>query len=266
MNFSEFKRESQSQKVNKQLPPSYFGYSWHRELSARLSYFLLRVFPGVTPNNISLLMILVGVLGCLLLLGESIEFTVVGILLVYLSFILDKVDGEIARYKNLQTLRGKYLDELYHALVTPLFIFCFFIQQAYLLGLMYVALVTLCLFLSIFRRFERKWCLATIVMKQGKITTSERAIRRRPLLVRLFVDNLIVRLASVVERFDVLILLSVIITLATYLSGESAYQTYLLLIYTVLSITYTFRWILLNYFGEFESIVIDWSDDLFNRK
>jgi len=43
--------------------------------------------------------------------------------LLHLAVVLDNVDGEIARYKNQKSMMGKYLDGVYHVIVSQFMLF-----------------------------------------------------------------------------------------------------------------------------------------------
>lgn len=83
-------------------------------MSLWLTFATLNFLPGVRPNHVSGLMLLVGLLGCYCVLLGSPGFGLVGCFLLYLSFLLDKVDGDIARYRDEYSGYGKFLDEIYH--------------------------------------------------------------------------------------------------------------------------------------------------------
>lgn len=80
------------------------------------SIYLTRVFlaTNVTANQVSAAMIIVGVIS-----GVVVAFGYVwaGLALVYLSLVLDAVDGEIARYGKIFSLRGIFLDLVNHLVV-----------------------------------------------------------------------------------------------------------------------------------------------------
>lgn len=80
------------------------------------SIYLTRMFlaTNVTANQVSAAMIIVGVIS-----GVVVAFGYVwaGLALVYLSLVLDAVDGEIARYRKIFSLRGIFLDFVNHLVV-----------------------------------------------------------------------------------------------------------------------------------------------------
>lgn len=77
----------------------------------------------ITPNQVSLLSIAVGIVGFFFLLSELPALFILGVALFYFNILLDKVDGEVARYKKIFSLRGAYLDEINHLSIPALFFF-----------------------------------------------------------------------------------------------------------------------------------------------
>ena len=77
-----------------------------------------------TPNSITLLSFILGVIACLLFLQGNYILGIIGSLFLIDCFILDYVDGFVARKKNLKTKLGYYLDSLNDWLVTCLFFVC----------------------------------------------------------------------------------------------------------------------------------------------
>lgn len=62
-----------------------------------------------------------GIAAALLIAREDIYTGPLAVLLLYGAFLLDKVDGELARYRNAESWSGVYLDWLFHRLVPMLF-------------------------------------------------------------------------------------------------------------------------------------------------
>ena len=65
-------------------------------------------------------MILVGIAGAALLVPVSPATNALGFVLFYFAFLLDKVDGELARVRGTENARGILVDRFYHRLVEPL--------------------------------------------------------------------------------------------------------------------------------------------------
>src|SRR5207244_3130177 len=57
--------------------------------------------------------------GALLLASRNLGLNAAGFGVLYLAFLLDKVDGELARYRGVQSVRATLLDRLHHLLVEP---------------------------------------------------------------------------------------------------------------------------------------------------
>src|SRR3990167_10269611 len=97
-----------------------WGYRlFQRGPSIYITWLLLRT--PITPNAVTLLSILSGVGGAYLLLYPNWKVKLAALFLFYLNLLLDRVDGEVARYKKRFSLKGIYLDELNHYIIPPLF-------------------------------------------------------------------------------------------------------------------------------------------------
>ncbi|MFF9124124.1 CDP-alcohol phosphatidyltransferase family protein [Streptomyces sp. NPDC014889] len=86
------------------------GRLYMREVSLRVDRYL--VGTRVTPNQLTYLMTVFGVLAAPALLVPGIAGAVLGVLMVQLYLLLDCVDGEIARWKQQFSLGGVYLDRV----------------------------------------------------------------------------------------------------------------------------------------------------------
>jgi len=93
-------------------------YRVHRRLSIHITAVLLRT--SVKLDHVTYSMMLMGLLAAALLLSPSVWLNALGVLAGYASFLLDKVDGEIARVRGQQSVRGILLDRFHHRLVEPL--------------------------------------------------------------------------------------------------------------------------------------------------
>ncbi len=93
-------------------------YRVHRSLSIHLTALLLST--PVTLNQVSLLMMGAAVAGAVLCVSPDLRVNAAGAILLYLSFLLDKVDGEMARYRGQQSVIGILLDRFHHRLAEPL--------------------------------------------------------------------------------------------------------------------------------------------------
>jgi phosphatidylglycerophosphate synthase len=92
-------------------------YRIHRRLSIHVTARLLRT--RVTLNQISGLMLSLGVLGAMLNASSHLLVNALGWACLYGAFLLDKVDGEVARFRHQQSVTGILLDRFHHRLVEP---------------------------------------------------------------------------------------------------------------------------------------------------
>jgi hypothetical protein len=93
-------------------------YRVHRNLSIHVTEAALK--SGATADDASYAMIVAGFLGALLVAMTNPIENALGFGLLYVGFLLDKVDGELARVLHAESARGIYLDRLYHRLIEPL--------------------------------------------------------------------------------------------------------------------------------------------------
>jgi phosphatidylglycerophosphate synthase len=88
-----------------------------RRISIRFTWLLLHT--RLSANQVTVLAILIGIAGALLLAWSDFWPLVIGLVLLQLSFVLDYSDGEIARYQAMQRgettgAGGAYLDWIGH--------------------------------------------------------------------------------------------------------------------------------------------------------
>jgi phosphatidylglycerophosphate synthase len=109
-------------------PPSIFarnsGEHWAGRLYIRrASPYLTRqlIRTRLTPNMVTWLMILVGVLAAVLLAIPGVWTALGAVVLIQLQILLDCSDGELARWRSQFSPVGIYLDRLGHYLTETLF-------------------------------------------------------------------------------------------------------------------------------------------------
>jgi phosphatidylglycerophosphate synthase len=91
-----------------------------------LGYPITKLFLslGVSPNTVTLMWIFVQIIGALIISTGNYIYMVIGVFIFNLSFVLDAVDGQIARYINQTSLVGYYYDKLAHFISTPALFIC----------------------------------------------------------------------------------------------------------------------------------------------
>lgn len=92
---------------------SIFSTLLTRRLSRVLTFYMLKFFPRATPNHVSFLSFVLGVIACGLFLMPNYWWRVLGVALLQLGFAFDCSDGEIARIKNLSSKFGAWLDSVF---------------------------------------------------------------------------------------------------------------------------------------------------------
>ncbi|WP_371574804.1 CDP-alcohol phosphatidyltransferase family protein [Streptomyces sp. NBC_01314] len=86
------------------------GRLYMREISLRIDRHLVNT--RVTPNQLTYLMTVFGVLAAPALLVPGIPGAVLGVVMVQLYLLFDCVDGEIARWRKQYSMAGIYVDRV----------------------------------------------------------------------------------------------------------------------------------------------------------
>lgn len=137
MNFAEFKAKVQAGKEDK-IKNSSFIYRWQRGWSVFLSWLLVKIWPQILPNYLSIFNVILLwslFLAVLFLPIEILPWLVLGqLFLLGFTSVLDKMDGEIARYKDYFTQTGLYFDLVYHFSYAFIFYLTLGYYFAYLSG------------------------------------------------------------------------------------------------------------------------------------
>jgi phosphatidylglycerophosphate synthase len=89
-------------------------YYFHRRLSIPLTWTAYRL--RLSPNLVSFAMLVVGLAGNMALASTERPINILGLGLVYVAFLLDKVDGDLARLQRRTGSQAMILDYAYHRL------------------------------------------------------------------------------------------------------------------------------------------------------
>ncbi|MCZ7434414.1 CDP-alcohol phosphatidyltransferase family protein [Streptomyces sp. WMMC1477] len=108
------------------------GRLYMRELSLRCDRYLVNT--RITPNQLTYLMVVAGVLAGAALLLPSLGGAILAALLIQLYLLLDCVDGEIARWRQQTSVTGVYLDRVGHYLAEAALLTGFGLRAADLFG------------------------------------------------------------------------------------------------------------------------------------
>ncbi len=101
--------------------------TWHgiyfaRPISIYITLIFLRL--GFSPNMATGAFLLTGIIGSILLASGDKVLFFLGTLFLQLWYIIDHVDGEIARYRKQTTFTGVYFDKICHYILHPLIFLC----------------------------------------------------------------------------------------------------------------------------------------------
>ena len=113
-----------SKKIEKDqtdLKADWYGRFFVWKISAPITYLLVRT--PISANQVTVIQEIIGTIGAIMLAVSSIKIMLLGIFLIQFGFILDCVDGEVARYKGQSSVRGVFLDLIGHQIVIPFYIF-----------------------------------------------------------------------------------------------------------------------------------------------
>jgi phosphatidylglycerophosphate synthase len=88
---------------------------FYRQLSLPITWLLVRT--PVTANQVSVIWLVLGLVGVGLLASGIYIGSIFGALLLQVAAILDRVDGEVARYKRSQSTLGVFLDLAAHIFI-----------------------------------------------------------------------------------------------------------------------------------------------------
>lgn len=243
----ELKNICQSSKM-KNRSMSDWGYLKHRALSIYITKIILKlVGRKIKPNHISIFNIFFGILILLLTASNTIPLALL-LLLFYFSFLLDKVDGEIARYKNIITLRGAYLDEIYHLFVQNGFVLAVSINRFLMKGekvFLFLGVVGFILFfLSRYIRKVRYFIYAKSRPETGELLTKQELGRFEKLLVN-FLNIFPLKLCSISRRHDVFLFLAFVLSIFCLTSIKVWF--WFLMIWVAMLTIYVLRFLFLNY-------------------
>lgn len=111
-----------------------------------LSPYLTSIFikQKVTPNTVTLLMIILSIIGTILLVIPSLVLMLLSIICLWGWFVLDCSDGEVARITQNFSKYGREMDYMAHLICHPLLnlsIFIFYYQRGY--DLLILALISI---------------------------------------------------------------------------------------------------------------------------
>jgi phosphatidylglycerophosphate synthase len=103
-----------------------------REISLHIDPYLVNT--KITPNQLTYLMVVVGVLGGAALLIPGLTGAILAVVLFQIYLLLDCVDGEVARWRKQTSITGVYLDRIGHYLCEAALLVGFGVRGADVFG------------------------------------------------------------------------------------------------------------------------------------
>jgi len=92
-----------------------------RDAALPITWLLLHT--NVSANQVTLASLIVGLIGISMFALPASWFLFVGVLLLQLWYLLDHVDGQIARYRKTASLSGRFFDFITHHIIHGAFFF-----------------------------------------------------------------------------------------------------------------------------------------------
>ena len=121
--FKEFRKIIQGSKLAKRKKKRDWWHAFFTFISRYITWILVKT--RISANFITISGCLIGLIGLFFIgIGNNL-FVIIGFILLYIYYISDEVDGEVARYKKQTSLRGIFYDELGHLLYQSWFFFSF---------------------------------------------------------------------------------------------------------------------------------------------
>ena len=98
--------------IKKVITEKYSENIWSGKVIRPLSYYPTLIFLklGITANQTTLLNIVIGLMGCALLGLGAYKAALLGAILININYLLDRVDGNIARATGTSTKLGAMID------------------------------------------------------------------------------------------------------------------------------------------------------------
>lgn len=118
--FKEFKQICQGKKLEDRKRRSDWWHYPFTFISKYITWILVKT--SVTANFITIFGCITGLLGLLFVGFGNNVFIILGFILLYVYFLSDEIDGEVARYKKQVSIKGIYYDQVCHFI----FLGCFF--------------------------------------------------------------------------------------------------------------------------------------------
>ena len=89
---------------------SVFSNWFYRPISLRITRYIIR-YP-ITPTQITMVSLLFALISAVLFVFGNYWLSLWGVFFMHVAFLIDHNDGEVARFKNMKSLFGGWLDQV----------------------------------------------------------------------------------------------------------------------------------------------------------
>jgi hypothetical protein len=159
-----------------------------RIFSIYLTYVFLRL--PFTPNQISVIGVLVFFLGVAMYFSNNWYIQLLGPVFYFLSILLDGVDGEVARFRNAQSIvGGQYVEPVSHDIMYSLFFMLLGVAAYYQFDTVWVLYAGAAASLAkvLYRALElRFWMIVYLGTEREDKDVQNELLKRRPWYMRQF--------------------------------------------------------------------------------
>lgn len=165
--------------------------TWHgRYICRPISIHITRLvlFTPLSANHVTIVFFVTGVIASLFFISGSRGLDFVACLLLQLWYLLDHVDGEVARYRKTTSLAGIFMDEMVHYTVHPLIFLCIGVGQFFVYRDVTLILISIPAALSMIYIPLGQVVRETVFKKDGteRDHGAEAYVKRMPFHARLF--------------------------------------------------------------------------------
>lgn len=109
--------------LHKDKSDNFYSRIFYRKVSPYVTYIFLKM--GISANSATWLSVVSALLGCFMISLSKFSYTLIGLFFIQFWYILDHVDGEIARFTKTSSKEGLYLDVMTHNIVHPIIFFSY---------------------------------------------------------------------------------------------------------------------------------------------
>jgi|TARA_B100001964_G_scaffold74069_1_gene84059 phosphatidylglycerophosphate synthase len=118
--------------IENEFADEFFFKYFYRHISLPVLNIFLKM--PWSPLQITILSIMAGMVATLSFFGGNYIYLLIGVFFLNLSLILDKVDGQVARLRNLTSIFGGWLDSLGHIILFDFYFLSLAIGNYYRTG------------------------------------------------------------------------------------------------------------------------------------